>query len=162
MSHVPGSAEPHAADRDAALRLMTVCSRALRAVMAPLRRQLRQWDLSPTEFGVLEALHHRGPLPLGELAERILVTGASTTYTVKALEARGLLRRRPCGEDQRVVFGELTDAGRALIAEVFPAHAEEMRRVMGALSTDEKQHAATLLKRLGLGAAERGAPSPTD
>src|SRR6267378_6266154 len=92
-------------------------------------RSLRDWSsdvcssdlgLSLTEFAVLEVLHHKGPLRLGEIRDRILLTGASTTYVVKKLEARGLMRRRACGEDSRVVFGELTAKGRALIEEVFP------------------------------------------
>lgn len=145
--------DPFALDRAAALRLLVVMSRALRAVTEPTRQQLRQWELSPTEFGVLEALYHKGPLPLSELAARILVTGASTTYTVKRLEERGLVQRRACAEDQRFVFGELTDAGRALIAEVFPAHAEQLRLAMRGLSRREKRDAAELLKRLGLAAA---------
>src|SRR5205085_9352575 len=114
----------------------------LRAVTAPARQHLKQWDLSPTEFGVLEALYHKGPLPLSELAERILVTGASTTYTVKRLEGRGLMRRRPSREDQRFVFGELTAAGRTLIAEIFPVHAEQIRLAIRGLSRQEKRQAA--------------------
>ncbi len=123
------------------------------AVTEPARQHLKQFDLSPTEFGVLEALFHKGPLPLSELADRILITGASITYTVKRLEERGLVRRRPCAEDQRFVFGELTGAGRTLIAEVFPLHAEQLRLAMRALSRAEKRQAADLLKQLGLGAA---------
>jgi MarR family 2-MHQ and catechol resistance regulon transcriptional repressor len=68
---------------------------------------------------------------------------------VSRLEERGLLRRRTSEEDQRVVFGELTDAGRALIAEVFPAHAEQIRLAMRGLTRAEKRDAADLLKKLG-------------
>ena len=159
MNQEPSSVagDPDAPDREAALRLMVVMSRALRAVTVPLRQPLRDADLSPTEFAVLEVLHHRGPLPLSSLAERILITGASTTYTVKRLEERGLMRRRPCQEDQRVVFGELTPEGRALIEQVFPAHAERLRLAMRGLSREEKRLAADLLKRLGL-AAPRASP----
>jgi MarR family 2-MHQ and catechol resistance regulon transcriptional repressor len=146
--------DPLALDRTAALRLLLVMSRALKAIDTPLRVHLEQWDLSLTEFAVLEVLHHKGPLPLSEIASRILVTGASTTYTIKRLEERGLVRRRPCREDQRFVFGELTDAGRALIAEVFPAHAEEIRVAMRGLSRAEKRDAAELLRRLGRTAEE--------
>jgi MarR family 2-MHQ and catechol resistance regulon transcriptional repressor len=145
--------DPHARDRIAALRLLVVMSRALRAVTEPARHQAKQWDLSPTELGVLEALYHKGPLPLSALAERILLTGASTTYTVKRLEERGLMRRRTSTEDQRFVFGELTEAGRALIAEFFPVHAEQIRRSMHGLTLEEKRQAADLLKRLGRAAA---------
>jgi MarR family 2-MHQ and catechol resistance regulon transcriptional repressor len=150
---VPGPDDPHALDRTAALRLFVVLNRALKAITAPMRRHLERWELSPTEFAVLEVLQHKGPLPLGELAERILVTGASTTYTVKRLEERGLMRRRPCQEDQRFVFGELTDDGRALIGEVFPAHAEQIRLAMRGLSRAEKREAAELLLRLERAAA---------
>lgn len=145
--------DPDALDRAAALRLLVVMSRALVAVTEPARRHAKQWDLSPTEFAVLEVLYHKGPLPLGALAERILITGASTTYTVKRLEKRGLMRRRPSTEDQRFVFGELTDAGRGLIEEIFPLHAEEIRRSMQGLSLEEKRQAMELLKRLGHAAA---------
>lgn len=107
-----------------------------------------------TEFGVLEALYHKGALPLSALAERVLITGASMTYTVKQLETRGLIRRRPCAEDQRVVFGELTEEGTKLIARVFPEHAEQLRIAMRGLTRHEKRDAADLLKRLGHAAAE--------
>ena len=58
------------------------------------------------------------------------------------------MRRRTCAEDQRVVFGELTAKGRALIDEVFPAHVDRLREVMAGLSVSEKQAAARLLRRL--------------
>ncbi len=101
-----------------------------------------------TEFAVLEALYHKGALPLGEIRDRILVTGASTTYVVKKLEQRGLMRRKTCAEDQRVVFGELTSKGRALIDEVFPPHVDRLREITAALSVSEKREVSRLLRRL--------------
>ena len=103
-----------------------------------------------TEFAVLEVLYHKGALPLGGIRDRILVTGASTTYVVKKLEERGLMRRRPCAEDQRVVFGELTAKGRGLIDEVFPTHVERLRDVMAGLSVSQKRDASRLLRALSL------------
>lgn len=151
----PGStiADAVALDRAATLRLLVIMSRALNAVTEHARQHLKGWDVSPTEFAVLEALYHKGPLPLGALADRILITGASITYTVKRLEERGLMRRRPSTQDQRFVFGELTEEGRALIAEIFPGHAEQLQRAMRGLSREEKRQAADLLKRLGRAAA---------
>ena len=101
-----------------------------------------------TEFAVLEVLYHKGALPLGEIRDRILVTGASTTYVVKKLEQRGLMRRRTSAEDQRIVFGELTPKGRALIQKVFPAHVERLRQVMAGLAVSDKRAIARLLRRL--------------
>ena len=97
---------------------------------------------------MLEVLYHKGALPLGEIRDRILVTGASTTYVVKKLEERGLMRRRACAEDSRIVFGELTSKGRALIAEVFPAHVERLQQAMAGLSVSQKREASRLLRAL--------------
>ena len=103
-----------------------------------------------TEFAVLEVLYHKGALRLGEIRDRILLTGASTTYVVKKLEERGLMRRRACGEDSRVVFGELTAKGRALIDDVFPAHVDLLQQAMGGLSVSQKRDAIRLLRTLSL------------
>lgn len=93
-------------------------------------------------------LYHKGALPLGEIRDRILVTGASTTYVVKKLEQRRLMRRRTCAEDQRVIFGELTPKGRTLMDTVFPGHVDRLRQVMAGLSVSEKREASRLLRCL--------------
>jgi MarR family 2-MHQ and catechol resistance regulon transcriptional repressor len=140
-----GGAAP---DRAATLQLVIALARAYQALEQGVRPHLAQAGLGLTEFAVLEVLYHKGALPLGELRDRILVTGASTTYVVKKLEERGLMRRRTCADDQRVVFGELTSKGRALIDEVFPAHVARLRDVMAGLSASEKHAATRLLRRL--------------
>jgi len=137
-----------APDRTATLQLVIALARAYQAVEQGVRPHLIQCGLGMTEFAVLEVLYHKGALPLGELRDRILVTGASTTYVVKKLEERGLMRRRTCAEDQRVVFGELTAKGQALIDEVFPAHVDRLREVMAGLSVSEKHATTRLLRRL--------------
>jgi MarR family transcriptional regulator, 2-MHQ and catechol-resistance regulon repressor len=137
-------------DRAATLQLIIALGRALQAIERGVRPHLVECGLSLTEFAVLEVLYHKGALPLGEIRDRILVTGASTTYVVKKLEERGLMRRRACAEDQRVVFGELTAKGRALIDEVFPAHVERLRHVMAGLSVSQKRDASRLLRALSL------------
>jgi MarR family 2-MHQ and catechol resistance regulon transcriptional repressor len=135
-------------DRAATLQLVIALARAIKEIDKWVRPHLARQGLGATEFAVLEVLYHKGPLPLGEIRDRILVTGASTTYIVKKLEQRGLMRRRPSGEDQRVVFGELTPAGRRLIAELFPEHVEHLRRAMAGLSVQEKRTAGQLIRKL--------------
>ena len=117
---------------------------------------MQKHGLSMTEFSVLMVLWHGGPTPLGELSERILLTGASTTYTVKKLEKRGLIVRESRSEDKRVVMGVITEMGRALAKKIAPLHATELAEAMHRLSTEEKKTAAQLLRKLrGLGPNER-------
>jgi len=135
-------------DRAATLQLVIALARAVKEIERWVRPHLAAHGLGITEFAVLEVLYHKGPLPLGEIRDRILVTGASTTYVVKKLEQRGLMRRRPSSEDQRVVFGELTEAGRRLIGDLFPAHVEYLRQAMAGLKVQEKRAAGQLIRKL--------------
>ena len=135
-------------DRAATLQLVIALGRSVQAIERGVRPHLTEVGLGLTEFAVLEVLYHKGALPLGEIRDRILVTGASTTYVVKKLEERRLIHRRPSADDQRVIFGELTPRGRALMDKVFPAHVDRLRNVMAGLSAPEKRAAAQLLRRL--------------
>jgi MarR family transcriptional regulator, 2-MHQ and catechol-resistance regulon repressor len=148
---LPSNPEPKASaehDRAATLQLVIAVARSYQAIEQGVRPQLAGQGLGMTEFAVLEVLYHKGALPLGEIRDRILVTGASTTYVVKKLEQRRLMSRRTSADDQRVVIGELTPKGRALLDAVFPAHVVRLREIMSCLSVAEKRTAARLLRRL--------------
>lgn len=138
----------------AALKLWVVLSRAQRAIGERARREVERQGLRPTEFGVLEALYHKGPLTLGQVGERVLVTSGSVTPVADKLEQRGLIQRRISSEDRRVCYAELTDAGRELIGGIFPDHAAVIRQATDGLTVDEKRIATALLRRLGRHAAE--------
>lgn len=137
-----------------ALKLWVVLSRAYAAVAEHDRRDVARHDLTPGEFGVLEALYHKGPLLLGELRQKVLVSSGGVTYLVDRLEERGLAERRPCPEDRRATYAALTPAGESLIARIFPTHARHLERALSGLSEEEKERAIDLLKKLGHRAAE--------
>ncbi len=138
----------HDGDRAATLQLIIALGRALQALERHVRPHLRESGLAMTEFAVLEALYHKGPLRLGEIRDRILLTGASTTYVVKKLEERGLMRRKSAPEDSRVVLGELTKKGRTLMDEVFPAHVERLQEASAGLTVSQKREVSELLRTL--------------
>ena len=158
----PAVAEARELDRAATLQLVIALGRSLQAIERGVRRHLTESGLGLTEFAVLEVLYHKGPLPLGDIRDRILVTGASTTYVVNKLAERGLLRRRPSPDDQRFVFGELTEKGRALMDDVFPAHVDRLQHAMAGLSAAEKRAAAKLLRRLSQHARQATGERLTD
>lgn len=141
-------------DQESALKLWVVMNRAVRAIEAPLRRQVEAHGISFTEFAVLEALLHKGPMPIGDIGERVLLTSGSMTYVVDKLVKRGLVERRACESDRRVVYGDLTAAGRSLISPVFSEHAVLLAETMAGLSPAEREVTAGMLKRLGRHAQE--------
>lgn len=139
--------------RALALKLWTVLSRARSAVAEHSLADIRRHDLTPGEFGALEALYHKGPLLLSELREKILVSSGGTTYLVDRLSERGLAERQPCPEDRRASYAALTADGEELMERIFPSHARTIERAVSGLSDDEKGRAIRLLKKLGHRAA---------
>jgi MarR family transcriptional regulator, 2-MHQ and catechol-resistance regulon repressor len=153
----PGSLGEHDDATRTALRLYVVLARAAHTVGRHAETDIAGHGLTPAEFAVLEALYHKGPLLLGEVQRKILVSSGGITYLVDRLAARGLAERRPCAEDRRAVYAALTPAGEALLRRIFPGHAAAIRAAVSGLTEAEQRTAAGLLRKLGRTAAK---PAP--
>src|SRR3954468_15640203 len=101
-----------------ALRLWIALARAHNAVAVRASADVARHGLTVAEFGVLEALFHKGPMLLGEVQRRILVSSGGITYLVDRLAQKGLVERRECSEDRRARYAALTAAGEALIRQI--------------------------------------------
>ncbi len=143
---------PDRSEVEAALELYVVLSRASSWVEAHAVRDIRSHDLNPTEFGILEALYHKGALPLQQLGEKVLISSGNITYAVDKLEQKQLLERKPSPRDRRVIYAELTPLGRNLLASIFPKHEQVIEQAVSGLSQEEQREAIKLLKKLGLAA----------
>lgn len=148
----PRRTAPDAATASA-LKLFVVLARAKRAIDERVEASLATHGLTHTEFAIIEALYHKGPLLLGEVQRKILVSSGGITFLVDKLADRGLVERRLCATDRRARYAALTRKGEVLMGEIFPAHAEMIREAMAGLSRAEQKQAAALLKQLGLAAA---------
>ena len=163
-----GSGKPELADADSdpsdagtarALKTWVVLARAYAAVARAVEADIARHGLTTTEFGILEALHHKGPLLLGEIQRKVLVTSGGITYLVDRLVAKGLVTREPSPDDRRARYAVLTAEGKQLIAQIFPAHAARLASVLSVLNEREQEEATDLLRKLGLGAAARSGES---
>ncbi len=143
-------------DEEAALRLWIALARCYTTFSRRVSSWIHDEDLTLPQFGILEALHHLGPLQLGELADKLLVTGGNVTYVMDRLEKQGLVERDRSGADRRVVTAKLTPAGRAVIENVFPDHTAFIHELTGHLSSSERVQLRGLLKKLGKGLSEEG------
>lgn len=132
------------------LKLFIVLSRAHKAITETTNQFFQKSGVNPTEFAVLELLYHKGRQPLQKIGSKILLASGSITYVVDKLEQRGFLVRISCPSDRRVTYAEITEAGSAFMTEIFPQHEAHLFELLSALSTDEKEQAITLLKKLGL------------
>lgn len=106
--------------------------------------------LTITQFGVLEALHHLGPLCQSELAEKLLKSGGNLTLVVDNLEKAGFVLRERDASDRRFVVVRLTEKGSVFIDALFPKVVANVTREMRALSSTELADLGRLCKKIGL------------
>lgn len=137
-------------DSKQSLKLFIVLSRAYRAVNENVNKLIHTYGLNPTEFAVLELLYHKGDQPLQQIGGKILLASGSITYVVDKLEEKGYLARVACPNDRRVTFAQITESGKKFIEDVFPVHEERIHSLMSELSSEERETAIQLLKKLGL------------
>jgi MarR family 2-MHQ and catechol resistance regulon transcriptional repressor len=128
--------------------------KATRAVEARALQSIAHTGLCTSDFGVLEALLHKGPLPVNTLGRKVLLTSGSITTAVDRLVSRGLVRRKSNPHDRRVRLVELTARGRALIEPAFARHERDLERVVSVLTRTERTLLVSLLRKLGTAATD--------
>lgn len=138
-------------DEIRALDVYIKLSRASESVSYRINRHLKDYNLTISQFGVLESLHHLGPMCQSELATKILKSTGNLTMVVDHLEERGLVQRVRDSNDRRFVSVHLTEAGEALIAGMFARHAAGVAREFDVLAPEEQTQLAALCRKLGRG-----------
>ena len=106
-------------------------------------------DLTYSQFAVLEALYHLGPMTAGEVSQKILKSGSNLTTVIDNLERDGLVRRERDANDRRVIHVHLTEAGSSRIEAMFPEHVAALVEEFSVLSASEQELLGKLCKKLG-------------
>ncbi len=133
-----------------ALNTYTKLMRAAESVTGRTSRVMSAAGLTISQFGVLEALYHKGPLCQRDVAAKILKSTGNITLVIDNLEKSGLVRRVRDVEDRRYLTVHLTDEGTALIARVFGDVATAIVAEMASLTAQEQKTLGILCKRLGV------------
>ena len=132
------------------LNTYTKLMRAAESVTARVSRCMSEADLTVSQFGVLEALYHKGPLCQRDIAVKILKSTGNITLVIDNLEKRDLVRRERDSADRRYLTVHLTAAGTELIAPVFARVEKAIVAEMASLSNDEQELLGQLCKKLGI------------
>jgi MarR family 2-MHQ and catechol resistance regulon transcriptional repressor len=136
------------------VHVFLVLWKAARAVEAYAEKSISELEMCGSDFAVLEALLHKGPLPVNEIGRKVLLTSGSITVAVDRLETRRLVERRASGTDRRARIVHLTREGKKLITRVYADHAADMERLASAsLTRAERDTLIGLLKKIGYAAA---------
>src|SRR5450631_300688 len=130
-----------------------VMMKAMRALTRYAAAGIEETGLGLSDFGVLEVLLHKGPLPVNMIGPIVDLTPGSISTAVDRLVAKGLVSRVESTQDRRVRIVALSARGKDLIASAFRRHSGQMRRVFSELSPDELRGLEAALKKVGKRAA---------
>ena len=144
-THYPGT-KSEKKTLNAFIKLM----RATESMNNRLNRHLADADLTLSQFGTLEALHHLGPLNQRTIGEKLLKSGGNITMVMDNLEKCGHVKRERDPSDRRAVLIHLTPKGKVFIEDFFPKHLEKIKEEFSVLTEEEKETLAGICKKLGL------------
>ena len=136
------------------VHLWLVFMKAFQALIPHAAQSIERTKLGDSDFRVLEALLHKGPLPVNTVGPKVWLTPGSISVAVDRLVEKGLVSRKDRAGDRRVRQVELTRKGRALITRGFREHAAAMENAVSVLSKNERLALLRLLKKLGKHAAK--------
>jgi MarR family transcriptional regulator, 2-MHQ and catechol-resistance regulon repressor len=139
------------ADEIRALNTYIKLSRATESVTGATTAHLAKWNLTTSQFAVLEALYHLGTLSQVDLAKKLLTSTGNMTTVLQNLEKRNLICRQRSTNDQRYIHVSITEEGRELITRILPAHVQGIVAAMGVLTAGEQETLAQLCRKLGIG-----------
>lgn len=113
--------------------LREICSK----IKSEGRKVLKDFNISPAQFDVLQNVYFRGPKKLSEISKRLGITKSTTTGLIRRLELMGYLRRQKSKEDKRVFVVTITSIGEEIINNVIKNRVELMEKVYDKLGNKE-------------------------
>jgi MarR family 2-MHQ and catechol resistance regulon transcriptional repressor len=129
--------------------------RAAESITSRVHKHLSSVGLTVSQFGVLEAIYHLGPLSQKDLGQKILRSSGNITLVIDNLEKRRLVRRERNAADRRIFIVHLTDEGQKLIRNIFPSHAALITSELSVINATDQKILGDLCKKVGMGANER-------
>ncbi len=135
---------------DLALTTWVKLARAFSSFNKRSIENIRKFGLTQPQFAVIEIIGHLGPLKVGEICNKMLVSGGNMTLVLDNIAKLGYIERVHSLEDRRAILIQLTQKGKDLFDNVFNSHAEHVTKLMSVLTIEEQKTLGELLKKLGL------------
>jgi MarR family 2-MHQ and catechol resistance regulon transcriptional repressor len=123
--------------------------RAVETVGGRMKASHAAGDLTISQFAVLEALYHLGPLRPNVISAKTLRSPGNLTLVLDNLEKAGLVTRTRAADDRRALVVALTPKGKKIITRILPNHLAAIVAQMSVLTAEEQKQLGALCKKLG-------------
>jgi MarR family 2-MHQ and catechol resistance regulon transcriptional repressor len=124
--------------------------RAADTINSAVNLSLSKYGLTESQFNVLDALYHLGPLSQKELGYKLLKSGGNITMVIDNLEKDAYVERRRGTKDRRIFFIHLTKEGEKKLEEVLTIQVNLITSDMNRLSKKEQIELQRLCKKIGI------------
>jgi MarR family transcriptional regulator, 2-MHQ and catechol-resistance regulon repressor len=119
-----------------------------KAIQERIRDEMSKYNLSITEFSVLEVLYYQGKQTIQQIGNRILISSGSMTYVIDKLEQKGIIKRNDCREDRRVIHITLTAEGMDMMENIMPKYQDMVNSFFEDLTGDQSELLVNCLKKV--------------
>ena len=130
------------------LKILIGLHRNVNAIDKKTSKIAAEYNLTFSQFMVLEALYSKGDMSVGEVRERILSSVGTIPLIVNNLVKRNYVERLTDEKDRRVCILHLTKEGYDVISKVAPENEEMIAESMEVLEQEEREELLYLLKKL--------------
>jgi MarR family transcriptional regulator, 2-MHQ and catechol-resistance regulon repressor len=124
--------------------------RSAESLSSRINLELSEYGLTESQFGVLDALLHLGPMKHKEIGKKILKSGGNITMVINNLERRELVQRKRGEQDKRQFIIHLTLKGKNKILDTLPHISKSIKKHFEILNKEEKKELQRLCKIVGL------------
>ncbi len=131
---------------DSFIKLM----RAADTINSAVNLSISKFGLTESQFNVMDALYHLGPLSQKELGFKLLKSGGNITMVIDNLEKDAFVERRRSTEDRRIFFVHLTKKGKKRLEDILPVQVNFITNEMHRLSKTEQIELQRLCKKIGI------------
>lgn len=131
------------------LKIFIGMSRVLNEINRKTGKIFSKYNLTNSQFAVLEVLYHKGDLTIGEVKEKILSTSGTIPVIVRNLERDGYLQRKRDKDDKRKYILHITEKGRDLMDKVYPENEKMIISLMDNWDESDKKEIIYYMKKFG-------------
>ncbi len=135
-------------NKDLSLKALIALNRGSQAVRRKEMTTVVSSGLTVSQFAVLEILFHKGDMRISDIIKGILITGGNMTVVTENLIKNGLVEKIKDPEDRRASLLSITEKGRKLMEDIFPAHAENIKNIFSVLTEEEKKSLIKIMLKL--------------
>ena len=135
-------------DNSLDIKAIVTFKKTNRKIIQKEQEILKKWNITLTQFGVLKILYHKEKSNVQDLIDSLFTTSGNMTLVLTNMEKNNLIKKEKNAHDKRLCLISLTEKGKNLINEIFPAYFEFFSKFLLNFTDDEKTKFIELLLKV--------------